>query len=77
MSHAIPKVHRGLFARAPRSRASAIKAMCLQCVGFARADVRACSDTTCPLHSWRPYQLKESPDSATATPRSGDETRGA
>lgn len=38
------------------SRAAAIKAMCLRCVGYARSDVRACTSQACPLWTHRPFQ---------------------
>lgn len=37
----------------------AIKAFCLQCVGYKREDVADCTAFGCPLHLYRPYQ-KES-----------------
>lgn len=58
----VPKLYEGIFERAEKSRASAIKANCLQCVGFTRKDVTECSDRTCPLWTWRPYQPKEDSD---------------
>lgn len=39
-------------------RSNAIKAKCLACSNFVRDEVRHCSATTCPLHPWRPFQLK-------------------
>lgn len=39
-------------------RANAIKAMCLHCTGYSRRDVRECTGHICPLHPWRPYQVK-------------------
>ena len=35
---------------------SAIKAACLACVGYTRADVTACTGYSCPLWAYRPYQ---------------------
>ena len=40
---------------APRS---AVKAMCLQCVGYVRDDITHCSAHSCPLWAFRPYVLK-------------------
>ena len=37
-----------------KSRARAIKAFCLTCVGFKRADVENCTAVCCPLFVWRP-----------------------
>jgi hypothetical protein len=34
----------------------AIKAFCLQCVGFVRSDVKNCTARACALHAYRPYQ---------------------
>lgn len=50
-----PKHYQALHARALTSRAAATKAMCLECVGWVRADVRDCPAENCPLHRWRPY----------------------
>lgn len=50
---------RGILAKAYRGTASprsAIKAMCLQCVGYVRRDVTECSAEACPLWGYRPYQ---------------------
>lgn len=35
---------------------SAIKAFCLRCVGYTRADITGCTSYACPLHKFRPYQ---------------------
>lgn len=34
----------------------AIKAFCLQCVGFSREDIKNCSAHACALHAYRPFQ---------------------
>lgn len=39
-------------------RMNAIKAQCLHCTGYERTVVRNCTALLCPLHPWRPYQLK-------------------
>lgn len=36
----------------------AIRARCLDCVGFQKSEVRRCKDTTCPLH---PYRMGKNP----------------
>ena len=54
-----PVMFRGIEARAYRGTASprvAIKAFCLQCVGYVRADVKGCTAFACPLWGYRPYQ---------------------
>lgn len=38
-----------------KSRAAGVKAFCLRCVGYVRADVRGCTALACPLHDYRPY----------------------
>lgn len=35
---------------------AAIKMKCLECAGFQRAEVKACTVTSCPLHAIRPYK---------------------
>ena len=37
---------------------SAIKAQCLQCVGYIRDDVTHCTGFACPLWAYSPYQIK-------------------
>lgn len=37
----------------------AIKAFCLQCVGFSRSDIKNCTARACALHKYRPYQEEE------------------
>lgn len=51
-----PSSARGILLRAfeGKSRTAAIKAFCLTCVGFKRADVTSCSSLGCPLHPYRP-----------------------
>lgn len=56
----IPIKYQGLFHRVKdlqaKSKAEAIKAMCLECVGFKYKRVTACTAPRCPLYSVRPYQ---------------------
>lgn len=42
------------------SRASAIKLMCLECVGGVRADIYSCTDCGCPLYPFRPRKIDSS-----------------
>ncbi|MDP2666906.1 MAG: hypothetical protein Q8P05_05410 [Candidatus Diapherotrites archaeon] len=42
-----------------KSRAAALKLMCLECVNGSLDEVRRCTVTTCPLYPWRPFKLKE------------------
>ncbi len=48
----------GIFERAyrTRSRVAAINAMCLECMGLSRQEVRDCTDRSCPLWNVRPYK---------------------
>ena len=34
---------------------NAIKAFCMECVGWVRPEVTACTATACPLYSFRPF----------------------
>lgn len=38
------------------SKADAIKAFCILCVGEVKADVTNCTAKSCPLYAYRPYQ---------------------
>ena len=54
-----PESCRGILKRAYSGDApprGAIKAFCLQCVGYNRQDVAGCTAFACPLHKYRPYQ---------------------
>jgi hypothetical protein len=52
--------HLGAFKAAfsGKSRAEAMKAMCLQCVWMDVDAIRECSASECPLWALRPYQKK-------------------
>ena len=54
----IPKSYHSLYLRAMngKSRASAIKAFCLECVGWERNEVKMCTEPDCPLYPYRPFQ---------------------
>lgn len=53
-----PSKYRGQVERAyqGRSKAIALKAMCLQCSGYQRVEVTHCQSYRCPLWLHRPYQ---------------------
>lgn len=53
---AVGIIERAFSKTAPRS--NAIKAKCLSCTNFERAEVRNCTVTICPLHAYRPFQVK-------------------
>lgn len=59
-----PSSCRGIILRAYRgkSKATAIKAFCLACVGYSRKDVTDCTAYGCALHQYRPYQAADEPD---------------
>ena len=57
----VPKSYKRITEKAIRGKASAtdaIKANCLECVGYVREEVKVCCSTTCPLHAYRPYTTK-------------------
>jgi len=53
----MPKHCRNTYLRAlgGRSRKSAIKAFCLECTGWQRAEVARCTALACPLWPYRPF----------------------
>lgn len=69
----LTEFHRAAIAQAPEaskntvtrafsgsaSPRQAIKAMCLSCVGFIRADIKNCTARACPLYAYRPYQADD------------------
>lgn len=57
----VPEMYQGIFAKARsgQSRSAAIKAFCLQCVGFVRKDITRCTAKQCPLYVYRPYQAED------------------
>lgn len=42
-----------------QTRNQAIKAFCLECMGYSRPDVRDCGTKSCPLWKFRPFQAKK------------------
>ncbi len=58
----VPLKYQALFRRVraekSKSKADAVKAMCLECVGFKYKRVADCAATRCPLHNVRPYRKK-------------------
>lgn len=52
---------KGLFRRVYEGRATrnqSIKAMCLDCLGFDRAEIAVCGCYACPLWRYRPFQKR-------------------
>lgn len=57
----VPMSHRKLFERSwtgKPSRKGAVKAFCLECIGFERQAITECTAYACPLWRFRPYQTK-------------------
>lgn len=57
----MPSSCRAVYRRAVKgkSQAAAIKAFCLECVGWARAEVTSCTAPACPLFMYRPFRGKD------------------
>ena len=56
----VGEASRGIMERAFAGKSSpraAIKAKCLDCCDFDRAEVSACAVILCPLNAYRPYQI--------------------
>ena len=55
----VPKKYNSLLERARNgSRKAAIRAFCLECVGWIPSEVKACTVPYCPLY---PYRLGQGP----------------
>jgi len=54
-----------LWARARVRPLAAIRAFCIECMGYQRAEVEKCTAPECPLYQWRfgrrPAGLKRAP----------------
>lgn len=73
LSRGVPTSARGIVERAFAGTASpraAIKAKCLDCCCYDRAEVAECTVTRCPIHAYRPFQKQARKPSKTA--RGGD-----
>lgn len=53
-----PKCRRTYERAVNGSKAAAIKAQCLECVGWVRAEVTGCTDLGCPLYAVRPFRKR-------------------
>jgi len=53
----MPETYRGIYLKAMEgnSLASAAKAFCLECMGWARSEIPLCTAPACPLYPYRPY----------------------
>jgi hypothetical protein len=54
----MPDIYRGNYKKAMkgRNRTAAVKAFCLECVGWQRNEVKECSSVECPLYLYRPFK---------------------
>ena len=55
----MPRIYRKNYLAAVEGRATprnAIKAFCLECMGWQRNEVSGCSTIDCPLNLYRPYR---------------------
>jgi len=52
----MPKTYRGIYDKAMsgKSRKAAMRAFCLECVGWQIKEVHLCTDRACPLFPYRP-----------------------
>ena len=57
----MPPNHRLIYLQAVggRSRKAAIKAFCLECVGWQGAEVDLCTARACPLYAYRPVTQRK------------------
>ena len=44
---------------AKKSMRAALNSFCLECVGYQRAEITACTDKACPLWAYRPYSVPQ------------------
>ena len=53
----VPESQKGIFQKAflGKSKATALKAKCLDCTNFQRAEIENCEIITCPIHPYKPY----------------------
>lgn len=54
----MPESYRANYLKAVegKSRPCAVKAMCLECMGWQRIEVKNCPSIACPLYNYRPYR---------------------
>jgi len=57
----IPESQRRIYAKAiaRKSMAAAVKSFCYECVGYAREEVKVCSNLGCPLWMYRPGRSRK------------------
>lgn len=72
-----PTLYRGLLQRVCAGKASkrdAIRAKCLVCSGWVRAEVKDCLTLACPLWLMRPYRGQNKPDTGIPDENEGTDT---
>jgi hypothetical protein len=54
----MPPKYRATYRRAVEGKSlrACVNSQCLECCGWERAEVGACTDSGCPLYAVRPYQ---------------------
>ena len=54
----IPVLYKNNYRKAMngKNRASAVKAFCLECMGWQRTEVAKCTSVACPLFLYRPFK---------------------
>lgn len=54
----MPGIYRNNYKKAMkgRNRTAAVKAFCLECVGWQRNEVKDCVSVECPLYLYRPFK---------------------
>jgi len=62
----MPKRYRNIYDKAMsgKSRAAAMHAFCLECMGWQRIEVELCTSPACPLYAYRPYGIAPDGDEA-------------
>lgn len=75
MTRDVPEKYRGIYEKAMKgkSRGAGVKAACLECCGYVRAEVGLCTDRECPLYPYRPYRSSAQLAKARAAVAAGSE----
>jgi hypothetical protein len=57
----MPATCRGAYKKAvaKKSMRAALNSFCLECVGYQRVEITACTDKACPLWAYRPYRISQ------------------
>jgi len=64
----MPEIYRNGYKKAMlgKSKSTALKQKCLDCVCWQRTEIDNCGVETCPLYPYRPYQKARNRSSASA-----------